>query len=87
MPVLRLYLRLRLTQSFSLCHIPAILLGVSRPIAGLRGSAWAALIGVALWRALFTVLVGANAAVFRAAIMGGLFIATARLIGRKLSTK
>jgi competence protein ComEC len=51
----------------------AILLRSSRPIVGLRGYAWVALIGVAL----YTVLVGADAAVDRAAITGELFIIAA----------
>ena len=71
-------LRLRLKQGFNIAIMAAILLGVSRPIAGLRGSAWVALIGVAL----YLVLVGADAAVVRAAIMGGLFISALRFIGR-----
>ncbi len=60
-------------SGFNIAILAAILLGVSRPIAGLRGSAWVALIGVAF----YTVLVGADAAVVRAAIMGGLFIIAA----------
>jgi hypothetical protein len=53
-------------------------LGLSRPFLGYRWSAWFVLDGIAL----YTVLVGAEAAVVRAAIMAGLVIIAARLLGR-----
>ena len=67
-----------LIYGFNIAILAAILLGVSRPIAGLKGSAWVALVGISL----YAILVGADAAVVRAAIMGALFIVAARFLGR-----
>jgi competence protein ComEC len=57
--------------------------GVTRlatPLIGKRRSAWLALVAIAL----YTALVGADAAVVRAAIMGGLYLTGNRLLGRPL---
>jgi predicted membrane metal-binding protein len=67
-----------LIWGFNIAILAAILLRGSRTFVGLKGSAWVALIGIAL----YTVLAGADAAVVRAAIMGGLFIIAARFMGR-----
>jgi competence protein ComEC len=66
---------------FNIAILTGILLAVSKPILGHRRSAWFVLIGIAL----YTVLVGADAAVARAAIMGGLFVIADRLLGRPLA--
>ena len=65
-------------SGFNIAILAVILLRGSRPFVGFRGSAWVALGGVAI----YTVLVGADAAVVRAAIMGGLFIFATRSLGR-----
>ncbi len=65
-------------SGFNIAILAGILLAISRPFLGYRWSAWFVLVGIAL----YTVLVGAEAAVVRAAIMAGLVIIAARLLGR-----
>jgi len=63
---------------FNIAILTGLLLAASRPLFGLRRSAWFVLLGIAL----YTVLVGADAAVVRAAIMGALLVVATRLLGR-----
>jgi competence protein ComEC len=65
-------------SGFNIAILTGLLLAASRPLFGLRWSAWFVLLGIAL----YTVLVGADAAVVRAAIMGALFVIATRLLGR-----
>jgi competence protein ComEC len=65
-------------SGFNIAILTGILLAASRPLFGHKRSAWFVLGGIAL----YTILVGADAAVVRAAIMGGLFVIAARLLGR-----
>jgi competence protein ComEC len=67
-----------LIYGFNIAILAGVLLAVSKPFLGHRRSAWFDLAGIAL----YTVLVGADAAVVRAAIMGALFVIAARLMGR-----
>jgi competence protein ComEC len=63
---------------FNIAILAAILLRASRPFFGPRWSAWVAIGGVAI----YTVLVGAEPAVVRAAIMAAIFIFAGRVMGR-----
>ena len=65
-------------SGFNIAILAGILLAISLPFLGYRWSAWFVLVGIAL----YTVLVGAEAAVVRAAIMAALVIIAARLLGR-----
>ncbi|HSG15521.1 MAG TPA: DNA internalization-related competence protein ComEC/Rec2 [Anaerolineae bacterium] len=65
-------------SGFNIAILAAILLRGSRPVVGPRWSAWVAIGGVAI----YTILVGADPAVVRAAIMGGIFIFAGRVMGR-----
>ncbi|MGW8319654.1 MAG: DNA internalization-related competence protein ComEC/Rec2, partial [Candidatus Promineifilaceae bacterium] len=65
-------------SGFNMAILAGILLALGRPLFGQRWSGWFALAGIAL----YTLLVGAGASVVRAAIMAGLFIIAARLLGR-----
>ncbi|HET6445925.1 MAG TPA: DNA internalization-related competence protein ComEC/Rec2 [candidate division Zixibacteria bacterium] len=65
-------------SGFNIAILAGVLLAISRPFLGPRWSAWFVLAGLAF----YTVLVGADAAVVRAAIMGALFVIAARLMGR-----
>jgi competence protein ComEC len=65
-------------SGFNIAILSGVLLAASRPILGHRRSAWFVLGGIAI----YAILVGADAAVVRAAIMGGLFVIAARLLGR-----
>lgn len=65
-------------SGFNIAILTGILLVVSKPFLGQRRSAWFVLLGITL----YTILVGADAAVVRAAIMGALFVIAARLMGR-----
>ena len=65
-------------SGFNIAILTGVLLAASRPILGHKRSAWFVLAGIAL----YTILVGADAAVVRAAIMGALFVIAARLLGR-----
>jgi len=65
-------------SGFNIAILTGILLVASKPILGQKRSAWFVLLGITL----YTILVGADAAVVRAAIMGALFVIAARLMGR-----
>ena len=65
-------------SGFNIAILTGILLVVSKPFLGQRRSAWFVLLGITL----YTILVGADAAVVRAAVMGALFVIAARLMGR-----
>jgi competence protein ComEC len=65
-------------SGFNIAILAGVLLRGSRSWLGLRSSAGFALLGISL----YTLLVGADAAVVRAAIMGGIYILTSRLLGR-----
>jgi competence protein ComEC len=65
-------------SGFNIAILAGVLLAVSKPFLGHRRSAWFVLAGIAL----YTILVGADAAVVRAAIMGALFVIATRLMGR-----
>ena len=65
-------------SGFNIAILTGVLLALSRPFLGHRWSAWFVLVGIAL----YTLLVGADAAVVRAAIMAALFVIAARLMGR-----
>ncbi|MGD2048100.1 MAG: DNA internalization-related competence protein ComEC/Rec2 [Chloroflexota bacterium] len=65
-------------SGFNIAILTGILLVVSKPFLGQKRSAWFVLLGITL----YTILVGADAAVVRAAIMGALFVIAARLMGR-----
>jgi predicted membrane metal-binding protein len=56
----------------------AILLRGSRPFVGARWSAWVAIGGVII----YTILVGAEPAVVRAAVMAAIFIFAGKVMGR-----
>lgn len=65
-------------SGFNIAILAGVLLRSSRFWLGLRSSAGFALLGISL----YTVLVGADASVVRAAIMGGVYILTSRFLGR-----
>ena len=65
-------------SGFNIAILTGLLLAASRPLFGLRWSAWFVLLGIGF----YTVLVGADAAVVRAAIMGALLVIATRLLGR-----
>lgn len=65
-------------SGFNIAILTGVLIAASRPIFGHKRSAYFVLGGIAL----YTILVGADAAVVRAAIMGALFVIAARLLGR-----
>ena len=67
-------------SGFNLTIIASILAGLARRLFGRRRAFWVAAAGVAL----YTVLVGASAAVVRAALMGGLYL-WAQYLGRESS--
>jgi competence protein ComEC len=63
---------------FNIAILIAIFVSVSEPFLGRRGAAVFAIIGILL----YTILVGANASVVRAAIMGTIYLVTQRWLGR-----
>lgn len=65
-------------SGFNITIIAALLLAVFGRWFGARRGAWLAVVGIAL----YTILVGADAAVLRAAVMGGLAV-LARQVGRR----
>ncbi len=65
-------------SGFNIAILAAILLAISRPFAGPRWSAWVAIIGVII----YTILVGAEPAVVRAAVMAAIFIFAGKVMGR-----
>jgi competence protein ComEC len=65
-------------SGFNIAILIAILVGLSQPFLGRRGAVSAALVGIVL----YTILVGADASVVRAAIMGSVFLLSQRILGR-----
>jgi len=65
-------------SGFNIALLIGMLLALANPFFGPRRAAWVPLIGVAV----YTLLVGADAAVVRAAIMGSLYVGASRLLGR-----
>ena len=65
-------------SGFNIALIVAILVRVSEPFLSRRGAVAFAVVGVTL----YTILVGADASVVRAAIMGVLYLVSSRLLGR-----
>jgi len=65
-------------SGFNIAILIAILVSLGEPIFSRRGAVYAAIIGIAL----YTLLVGADASVVRAAIMGGIFLLVSRMLGR-----
>ncbi len=66
-------------SGFNISIVAAIFLRVLTPLTGRRGAAAGSILAIIL----YTILVGADAAVIRAAIMGSLFVISERLLGRK----
>lgn len=65
-------------SGFNISLIIAVLVGLSEPLLGQRGTAVFAIVGITL----YTVLVGADASVVRAALMGGVYLLVHRWLGR-----
>lgn len=65
-------------SGFNIALLVGILLALARPFFRPQKAAWVPLAGVAL----YTLLVGADPAVVRAAIMGSLYVGASRLLGR-----
>ena len=65
-------------SGFNIAILIAILVRVSEPFLSRRGAVIFAMVGIAL----YTILVGADASVVRAAIMGGIYLIANRLLGR-----
>lgn len=65
-------------SGFNVAVLVGVLLMATRPFLGPARSAAAAMTGVAL----YTLLVGADASVVRAAIMAGIYLLSSRLLGR-----
>lgn len=65
-------------SGFNVAVLVGVLLMATRPFLGPARAAWAAMGGVAL----YTLLVGADASVVRAAIMAGVYLTSTRLLGR-----
>ncbi len=65
-------------SGFNISILAAILLRLFDPLAGKRLSPWLTMVGLAL----YTILVGADASVVRAAIMGGAYVLGNRILGR-----
>lgn len=63
---------------FNIAILVAILVRLAEPFLSRRGSVIFALVGISL----YTVLVGADASVVRAALMGGIYLLTNRWLGR-----
>jgi len=65
-------------SGFNIAILAGLLLAFGKPLLGHRRSAWFVMLGIAV----YTVLVGADAAVLRAAIMASLLVISTRLLGR-----
>lgn len=65
-------------SGFNIAILIAIMVSISEPFLGRRGAVGFAVAGVTL----YTILVGADASVVRAAIMGSIYLLAARLLGR-----
>lgn len=66
-------------SGFNISLLIVLLLALAKPLLSPRGAALAALVGVAL----YTILVGADASVVRAAMMGSLYLLSDRWLGRR----
>ena len=67
-------------SGFNIAIIAGILLVVGRHLIGVRRATWIALAGIAI----YTIFVGAQASVVRAAAMGALIIIATRIMGRPI---
>ncbi|GAB4275182.1 MAG: DNA internalization-related competence protein ComEC/Rec2 [Candidatus Promineifilaceae bacterium] len=65
-------------SGFNIAILIAIMVSAAQPIVGRKPAVAAAIVGVTL----YTILVGADASVVRAAIMGSLYLIASRLLGR-----
>lgn len=65
-------------SGFNIAVLIAILVSFAEPMLGRRGAAVFAVVGIGL----YTILVGAEASVVRAAIMGTIYLGTQRWLGR-----
>ena len=65
-------------SGFNIAILVAILVRLAEPFLSRRGAVVFALVGISL----YTVLVGADASVVRAALMGGIYLVTNRWLGR-----
>ena len=65
-------------SGFNIAILVAILVRLAEPFLSKRGAVIFALVGISL----YTVLVGADASVVRAALMGGIYLVTNRWLGR-----
>lgn len=65
-------------SGFNIAILIAILVSLGEPFLGRRGAAIFAVVGIAL----YTILVGADASVVRAAVMGTIYLLTSRWLGR-----
>ncbi|MCP5099772.1 MAG: ComEC/Rec2 family competence protein, partial [Chloroflexi bacterium] len=65
-------------SGFNIAIIIIVLVGLGRPFLGQRGAVIFAMVGITF----YTILVGADASVVRAAIMGSVYLLTSRWLGR-----
>lgn len=65
-------------SGFNISILSGMLVGVAAPLVGRRRAPWFALAGIAF----YTIMVGADASVVRAAIMGSIYLIGARILGR-----
>jgi competence protein ComEC len=65
-------------SGFNIAILIAIMVSAAQPLVGRKPAVAAAIVGVTL----YTILVGADASVVRAAIMGSLYLIASRLLGR-----
>ena len=66
-------------SGFNIAILVGLLVRIGDPLLGRRGAVVVGLLGISA----YTLLVGADAAVVRAAVMGGLYLFTARFLGRR----
>jgi competence protein ComEC len=65
-------------SGFNIAILIIVLMGIARPFLGQRGAVIFAMVGITF----YTILVGADASVVRAAIMGTVYLMTSRWLGR-----
>ncbi len=65
-------------SGFNISILAGMLVGVATPLVGRRRAPWFALVGIVL----YTIMVGADASVVRAAIMGSIYLVGSRIMGR-----
>lgn len=65
-------------SGFNISILSGMLVAVATPVVGRRRAPWFALAGIAF----YTIMVGADASVVRAAIMGSIYLIGARILGR-----